>query len=132
MQNTVNKTFADQIALLGYDIEHGDNEMTLVLHWNALTQIPIDYKYFVHLWRKDYMVAQLDAMPNAYGYPTSWWAPDEIFSDHVVIDLADIDPGELKITTGLYDPLTEDRLPVTNSGNESETFTITLGTTIMP
>ena len=132
MQNTVNKTFADQIALLGYDIEHGDNEMTLVLHWNALSQIPIDYKYFVHLWRKDYMVAQLDAMPNAYGYPTSWWAPDEIFSDHVVIDLADIDPGELKITTGLYDPLTEDRLPVTNSGNESETFTITLGTTIMP
>jgi hypothetical protein len=116
MQNTLGATFADQIRLAGYDVEQGDRALTLTLHWQALGQIPVDYKYFVHLWSKGEVVAQADAMPDLYRYPTSWWAPDEIFSDSVVVKLGDLGPGEILITVGLYEATTGVRLPVVTTG----------------
>jgi hypothetical protein len=116
MQNTLSATFADQIRLAGYSIEQNDRALTLVLHWQALGQLPVDYKYFIHVWSKGEVVAQADAMPDSYGYPTSWWAPDETFSDTVMMDLGDLRPGEVLITVGLYEATTGARLPVVTTG----------------
>ena len=116
MQNTLGATFADQIRLAGYDVEQGDRALTLTLHWQALGQLPGDYKYFVHVWSKGEVIAQADAMPDSYRYPTSWWAPDEVFSDTVTVELSDLEPGDILITVGLYEATTGVRLPVVTTG----------------
>ena len=116
MQNTLGATFADQIRLAGYDVEQGDRALTLTLHWQALGQLPGDYKYFVHVWSKGEVIAQADAMPDSYRYPTSWWAPDEVFSDTVTVELSDLEPGDILITVGLYEATTGGRLPVVTTG----------------
>jgi hypothetical protein len=53
-------------------------------------------------------------MPDLYRYPTSWWAPGEVFSDLVTVDLSGVDSGEVNVEVGLYDPATGERLPITN------------------
>jgi len=127
MKNTLRVTFADQIRLAGYDFEHSDHTLKLTLHWHALGQISVDYKYFVHVWSDSEVVAQLDAMPDSYRYPTSWWAPDEVFSDTVELDLTDAGPDEITVTLGLYNAETGQRLPiVTANGSASSKDWVTL------
>jgi len=127
MQNTFQFTFADQIRLSGYDFEHSDEKLKLTLHWHALGQIPVDYKYFIHVWRDGEVVTQLDAMPDYYRYPTSWWAQDEFFSDTVELELSNTNAEEIRVTLGLYNAQTGQRLSiVTADGSTSLTDFITL------
>ena len=114
MQHIVGALFGEQIKLAGYDLEYDDGSLTLVLHWEALDHIGVDYKYFVHVLRGGEVVAQLDAMPDLYRYPTSWWAPGEVFGDLMTVDLSGIDSGGVNVEVGLYDPATGERLPITN------------------
>jgi len=126
MQNTLGATFADQIKLTGYDLGHSNGTLTVVLHWQALGQIPADYKYFVHAWSKGEVVAQADAMPDSYRYPTSWWAPDEVFSDVVTVNLDGYVPAEILLRVGLYLPH-GDRIPITDrAGNTVPSMTLEL------
>jgi hypothetical protein len=115
MRHILEANFADQINLAGYSIEQTDRALTLVLHWQALRQILDDYKYFVHVWSENEIVAQADAMPDAYRYPTSWWAPNEVFSDTVTLDLDNIDPAHTTVAVGLYNPANGQRLPITTT-----------------
>jgi len=127
MQNTLGATFADQIRLSGYDLEHSNGTLTLVLHWQALGQIPADYKYFVHVWSETKVIAQADAMPDSYRYPTSWWAPHEVFSDTVTVNLDASTPAEITLKVGLYIP-DGDRIPITDrDGNTVPSTTLELG-----
>ena len=88
-------------------------------------QINTDYKYFVHVWDKDKLVAQIDTMPDLYQYPTSWWAPDEAYSDHIEIDISHLQPGQYKLSAGIYDPTNNDRL-VISEGINSDTLNNTI------
>ncbi|HJO34179.1 MAG TPA: glycosyltransferase family 39 protein [Anaerolineales bacterium] len=122
MQSTLGATFADQIRLAGYDLEHSNGTLTLVLHWQALGQIAADYKYFVHAWSEIEVVAQADAMPDSYRYPTSWWAPHEVFSDTVTVNLDASAPAEITLKVGLYLP-DGDRIPITDRDGNTVPFT---------
>lgn len=104
--------FGDAITLLGHDLEETGNHLQLVLHWQAIGQIEKDYKYFVHVWRDGQVVAQSDGMPDDYAYPTSWWAPDEVFSETIRLDLTTLGAGTYALTTGFYNPNNGLRLPV--------------------
>ena len=127
MQNNLDATFADQIKMVGYDLEHSNGTLTPVLHWQALGQIPADYKYFVHAWSKTEVVAQADAMPDSYRYPTSWWAPHEVFSDTVTVYFDASLPAEITLKVGLYLP-DGDRIPITDrDGNTVPSMTLELG-----
>ena len=128
MQNTSGATFADQIMLAGYDLNHGDHLLTLTLHWQALAQIPVDYKYFVHVSHASEILAQADAMPDSNRYPTSWWAPHEVFSDIVTIELGATVSEPVRVQLGLYDP-SVGRIPVTDHyGNPVPSAILDLGT----
>ena len=127
MQNSLRVTFADQIRLSGYDFEHSDEKLKLTLHWHALGQIPVDYKYFIHVSRDGEVVTQLDAMPDYYRYPTSWWAQHEFFSDTVELELSNTNAEEIRVTLGLYNAQTGQRLSiVTADGSKLSTDSITL------
>tara|TARA_B100002003_G_scaffold211433_1_gene207848 strand:- start:140 stop:421 length:282 start_codon:yes stop_codon:yes gene_type:complete len=69
-----------------------------------------DYKYFVHMWHDGRLVGQIDAKPINNEYPTSWWAPGEILYESVRL-VAPV-PGNYTLTTGFYDPFTQERLQV--------------------
>ena len=127
MQNTSGATFADKIRLAGYDLKHSHRTLTLTLHWQALAQIPVDYKYFVHVWSNNEILAQADAMPDSYRYPTSWWAPHEVFSDTVTIDLGASASEEITVKLGLYDP-NDGRIPIADRyGNPVHSDNLELG-----
>ncbi len=115
MPHAVNATFGQEIELLGYDLEQSSRTLRLVLNWQALGQIARDYKYFVHVWRGGQVVAQVDSVPGNYQYYTSWWAPNEVVSETIALDLASLEAGTYTLTTGFYDPATGERLPVTLS-----------------
>lgn len=120
-------TFDDEISLAGYDFQHTDEALNLTLHWHALGQISVDYKYFIHIWRDGQVVTQLDAMPDHYRYPTSWWAQDEVFSDTVELELPTTDREDITVTLGLYNAKTGQRLQITPAdGSKSSTDSITL------
>ena len=113
MSQALNVTFGEEIELSGYDLIVNASELKLALHWHSQGSIPIDYKYFVHVWNNDEIVAQYDSMPADYAYPTSWWASGEYFSDEVTLALEALPAGEYSVTVGLYDPNTNTRLPIT-------------------
>ena len=117
--------FGDTIKLVGYDINQDNSHLHLTLHWKALGQIDTDYKYFVHLWDKDKLVAQIDTMPDSYQYPTSWWAPDEVYSDNVAIDISHLESGQYNLSAGVYDPSTNSRL-VISQGINNDTLNNTI------
>ena len=125
MTHTVNAFFGDEIILAGYDISHNDSHLHLTLHWKALGQIDTDYKYFVHLWDKDKLVAQIDTMPDSYQYPTSWWAPNEAYSDTVEIDISHLTSGQYNLSAGVYDPSNNNRLAI-SEGINSDTLNNTI------
>ena len=73
------------------------------------------------------MVTQLDAMPDYYRYPTSWWAQHEFFSDTVELELSNTNAEEIRVTLGLYNAQTGQRLSiVTADGSKLSTDSITL------
>tara|TARA_B100001964_G_scaffold216812_1_gene256408 strand:+ start:837 stop:3638 length:2802 start_codon:yes stop_codon:yes gene_type:complete len=126
MLHPVSAVFGDTIELAGYDINYDDSSLHLTLHWKALGQIDSDYKYFVHLWDNDKLVAQIDTMPDSYQYPTSWWAPNEAYSDTVGIDISHLKSGgQYNLSTGVYDPATNNRLRI-SKGTNSDTSNNTI------
>ncbi len=111
--------FGNEIQLLGYELpstrgqERKDRKLLLTLWWRALTAPGKDYKRFVHLYdpQAETIAAQDDAMPQAWTYPTSWWASGEVVSETVTLDVNDVSPGMYRVAVGWYDPETIDRLP---------------------
>ena len=112
----VRATFGGKIEILGYELDHKKASIELILYWRALGYIPRDYKYFVHLWQGDTVMAQVDSMPADWEYPTSWWAPGEVVSQHVLFDVGDLESGDFGLTTGFYDPADGERLSVVLQG----------------
>ena len=110
MQHQKSANFNDELALLGYDSVHNGLDVDLTLYWKSYSQIEHDYKYFVHMWHDDRLVAQIDATPINNEYPTSWWAPGEILDESV--KLVAPSAGNYTLTTGFYDPDTQERLQV--------------------
>ena len=62
------------------------------------------------MWHDDRLVSQIDATPINNEYPTSWWAPGEILDESV--KLVAPSAGNYTLTTGFYDPDTQERLQV--------------------
>lgn len=105
LPNWVNVDFGGDVRLWGYDMARQANDVILTLTWGALDKISSDYRFFVHLFdpATEIIPTQIDTMPHAYTYPTSMWAPGEIVTDTVTLDLAGVPPGEYRLAIGWYD-----------------------------
>jgi hypothetical protein len=109
-----NAIFGNNLRLLGYRAQRDGHDLNLVLYWRAERRMEIDYKVFIHVFDLSTRVpvAQDDAMPRQWTYPTTFWGPGEVVDDAIRISLADVPPGTYGLAAGVYDPLTGERLSV--------------------
>ena len=100
-----------EITLHGYDVnrlmtQNGQTSVRLTLIWHAQALISRELKVSVRLVDSaGQSVAQADAVPVHFAYPTTAWRPGEFISD--VYDLAlpaTLRPGEYTPVIILYDP----------------------------
>lgn len=107
------------IRFLGYSVETQNPKpggaLTLVLYWESLALLDVDYTIFVHL-RDSNNVSRVgaDHQPYEGAAPTTRWKVGAVIKDVVKIDIpADLPPGEYQVAVGMYRLDTLERLPVT-------------------
>jgi hypothetical protein len=112
----VNALFGDDLRLLGYQLRRDKDRLTVTLHWRSERRMETDYKIFVHVFDPAIQVpvAQDDAMPHRWTYPTTFWGPGEMVTDIIPMSLKRVPAGIYGVAVGVYDPATLERLPVIN------------------
>ena len=118
----VNGLFGSELRLLGYALRREDDGLNVTLHWRSERRMATAYKTFVHVFdpESQSVVAQYDAMPRQWTYPTTWWGAGEEVTDSFSIPLGGVPGGTYQIAVGVYDPATMERLPVVNDAGQSE------------
>jgi hypothetical protein len=114
MKRTVDASFGEEIRLLGYDLTREAENLKLTLYWQAIERPAGYYKAFVHVMHpgSGAVVAQHDAVPRDWTYPTNWWEKGEVVSDTIVLPMGDVPSGEYGLAVGMYEPDVGDRLAV--------------------
>lgn len=121
----------DKVEFLGYDldkiqVERGE-KITLTLYWRALTEMEVNYHIFVHLLSEEgEILAQKDSPPAEGSRPTAGWVKGEVIRDDYQIALAEVPAGEYLLTTGIYNPVSGETLPVLIEGERARGDRITL------
>ncbi len=104
----LNVTFGGSIKLIGYRLESD----AIVLCWQSIESVPIDYTVFVHITDDQGQVSSADAPPRGGTYPTSVWLPGEQIEDSHALSIGPVK----QITVGWYRSDTGERLPLDGSG----------------
>jgi hypothetical protein len=118
----VNALFGDDLRLLGYQLDHNGDRLSLTLDWRSERRMETDYKIFVHVFdpATGTPVAQDDAMPHRWAYPTTFWGPGEVVEDVIPISLQGVPAGTCGVAVGIYDPATMERLPVVDGAGRPQ------------
>lgn len=118
----------NRFQLNGYDLNQSPEQLSLTLHWQALTRPDKSYKFFIHLIdaNSGELVAQTDFVPRDWTYPTNWWEAGEFVVDTAVLPLETVGSGTYELRIGIYDPDSGERLLATTDGNDGPIGTITL------
>jgi hypothetical protein len=104
-----------QVRLIGYEFSsagvRAGEPFTVTLYWETQGLLLTSYKSFVHVMdSQGQLVAQSDAVPRNWSYPTSGWLPNEWIGDpHKLVLPKDV-AGPVEIWVGMYDPATGRRL----------------------
>jgi len=111
------------LLLRGYDLIQSDQSLQLTLYWQAQREMVTSYKVFVHLVEStsEEIVAQDDAVPRRWTYPTTKWQSGEVVKDTVRLPLGDIPSGEYRLRVGCYRDTTGERLPIYGADGQSYT-----------
>jgi hypothetical protein len=115
----------DHLRFLGYSlslVEAGDRTWSIRLHWQAIDAASTDYTVFVQLLdQQGRWIAGWDSPPLAGQYPTSRWQPGEVVVDSLELTPPPpetLSPGKYRLVTGLYDPVSGQRLPAVDSNGQ--------------
>jgi mannosyltransferase len=136
IQNPVERVFDGKIRLLGYDFGSTSyrpgEAVPLTLYWQAVGQIDRRYKVFTHVMGDVYNInsdnflwGQQDNEPDNNRRPTTTWRSREIIVDAYAIPLdPQAPPGVYQIVIGFYDPVTGDRLRLSDGSDYHILMTI--------
>lgn len=107
---------AQHLALIGIEVPqvvtHPGDTVQVRLTWWVLANLDKDYTAFVHAADGGTVRFQTDRPPIEGAYPTSLWDPGEQITDVISLTIPiDTPAGTYRLTTGLYDPETEVRIP---------------------
>jgi hypothetical protein len=109
-------TFGDRLALVDSAVTRppDQNEIHVALRWQVLVPDGAPSTIFVHLYDgTGKLVAQHDGPPAMNFIPPSLWQAGDIIHDIHTIPLdTPLPPGSYRLATGLYDPVSGERLPV--------------------
>lgn len=113
LQHVTNLNLGNTIALLGYDLTVADT-VRLTLYWQARQPIQQSYKVFVHLvdQASGAILAQTDAPPRQWRYPTTWWAVGEVVQETIELPYDQTTTAVRSLRLGMYDEETGERLPM--------------------
>jgi hypothetical protein len=110
------------IRLIGIAMDaapvHPSDALQTTLLWQAIEAPDIDFTVFVHvLDAQGQVVAGADSQPVGGTYPTSIWSPGEMVADARTVRLVDgggapLPPGTYRLSLGVYDLNTGERLTV--------------------
>lgn len=102
-QLSANVDFAQQIKLVGADVNNASGQLNINLYWQALTQPEHAYTVFVHvLDSQGNLIAQQDNMPIHDQLLTSCWEPGEQVTDPYTIAWPASGSATASIEVGLY------------------------------
>ncbi|MBK8899858.1 MAG: glycosyltransferase family 39 protein [Anaerolineaceae bacterium] len=122
----VDANFANQITLLGYDLQVADGQARLTTYWQALRPLPTDYTIFLHLLGTDgSLIAQHDGQPQGGRYPTSIWDTEEVVVDEVTLTWPP-DEAPAQVALGLYRLDTLERLALVGDSAGQTAVTLPL------
>lgn len=115
----------DVAEFLGYDLPSTEvrpgQTLLLILYWRALSGAgAANYAVFTHLLPPDMsrLLGQHDGVPAGGSSPTTTWVAGEVIVDAHELTLYETGySGPAQIAVGLYDPVTQLRVPVEGSGN---------------
>lgn len=108
-----------QVQWLGYELAADyrvGSPLNVTLVWRCLRRADANYEVFVHLVGPDGQVwAIKNAQPGEANQPTSTWAPGETVIDRWSMEIPPwAIPGEYHLRLGLVNPVTGQRLSVTD------------------
>jgi hypothetical protein len=127
--NRMRIQFGRAFLLRGYELHWvTPSLLSVVLYWQAREQPEFDYSAFLHVVDANgNLVAQKDHPPGSLmGYRPAHWQPGDLVYDEHLVVLPSGTAGELRLTVGVYDWRTGERLPA-RSGEESVGDEIALG-----
>ncbi len=106
--------FQNGLAIRTWEAERVDDRLLVKLDWEVTRLADRRYKQFVHLLAADgRRVAQGDAEPLGGFPPFTAWPLGARVPDTLTLALpADTPAGTYSLVTGLYDPVSGERLPV--------------------
>ena len=125
-------TLGEQVRLLGYDLDPSqpapEDQLTLTLYWQALSEMETSYTVFTHLLGDDGgVVAQHDASPAGGSYPTTLWVAGEVVEDPHLLELpASLAAGTYTMEVGMYVLETGARLAVPDSADGAVRFPVVI------
>ena len=117
-------TFAGLFTLQGYALSNAQpipgEILALLLQWQPLTSIDIDYKFFVVLLSPEGEIfAFRDGVPVNWTRATSSWQVDEIIADPWGLPVESYArPGRYPLYVGAYNPANGERLPLLTAAGE--------------
>lgn len=116
----VEATFGGSVDLEGYAWQNNSEAVVLTLRWATNAYLKTDYTIFVHLVSPEgeQAIAQGDAPPMGGRWPTSLWLPGVAINDAHTIPLpSELAPGTYHLLVGLYNPATNERLPLADGAD---------------
>jgi 4-amino-4-deoxy-L-arabinose transferase-like glycosyltransferase len=109
LPNETHLSLGGLAELRGYDVAPSlvrpGEPLDVTVYWETLSATPDEYTVFVHLIDGEgVVVAQRDTYPGLGRYPTTAWAPGNVFADTYRIWLPDsaYAPNTLSVKVGLY------------------------------
>lgn len=109
----VGALFGDALLLRGATVARAPGQLLVTPAWDVRARPAADYAVFVHLLDSaGNTVARVDIPPGGgAGQPTSAWQPGRQIAVPLPLALPDLPPGDYRVTLGLYDAQTGQRLP---------------------
>ncbi len=123
----------DTFSLSSYDLPDiaAGPVLEVSFQWTVEATPTLNATQFVHLINpsNNQLVVGFDSMPFDGRFPTTAWIVGTHLVDHWQLALPDdLRPGDYQVSTGFYDPLSNERLPVTQDGKPVPNNLIDLGT----
>jgi len=109
-------TLADQVILHGVDLQvtPAEQSLSVSLYWQSLKPFPAAYKIFVHLRdEQGTTIVNGDHLPYDNLVPTTSWPVGSTVKETINLPLpATVDLARAQLYLGIYEPTTEERLPI--------------------